>query len=397
MDSKGPEYDFVAGEIRRQGHDVLIIDVGTLDPPTLSPDISRDEVLATLDPSERPSARTHDRGFAVAAMSKAAPIVVERLAREGRIDGILALGGSGGTAIATAAMRALPIGFPKFMVSTLAGGSTAHYIGVKDIVMMPSIVDVAGLNQISKQLFAQAAHAICGMAEAPRPDVSSERPLIAASMFGNTTACVQRAKALLEEEGFEVLVFHASGSGGRTMESLIASGRIAGVLDITTTEWADELMHGVFSAGQERLEAAARNGIPAIVAPGCLDMVNFHAPDTVPETFLGRTFYEHNPQVTLMRTNKEECRQLGKILAEKLNLSTGSITVLLPLRGLSVISEKGGPFYDPEADAALFQALKTALREDIPVIECDAAINDEPFATACAQELLRLIRQEKKT
>ena len=391
MDTKGVEHGFVAELIRARGHGTLVIDLGTDGPPQIAPDISREEVatLAGLDLAAL-TAR-HDRGECVAAMAGAAAVVLEKLLAEGKIDGVIALGGGGGTAIATAGMRALPLGFPKLMVSTLASGNTAQYVGVKDIVMMPSIVDVAGLNRISRAVLTRAAGAICGMVESAVASVKAgddDKPVIVASMFGNTTDCVQKAKAILEGAGFEVLVFHATGTGGRTMESLIASGLVAGVLDVTTTEWADELCGGVLGAGPTRMEAAARGGVPAVVAPGCLDMVNFLAPESVPAKFAGRTFYRHNPQVTLMRTNAEECAQLGRILAEKANLSTGPVTVLLPLRAISVISAPGQPFHDAAADAALFTAIKTHLRKDIPLLELDCAINDAAFAEACANALL---------
>ena len=327
-------------------------------------------------------------------MTEAAPVLVARLAHENRIQGIISLGGGGGTAIGTAAMRALPIGFPKVMVSTLASGNTAPYVGAKDIVMMPSVVDVAGLNRVSREILARAAGAICGMVEADWPK-AQDRPVIVASQFGNTTRCIEQARPLLEQAGYEVLVFAAVGTGGRTMESLIESGMVAGVLDITTTEWADELVGGVLSAGPRRLEAAARCGVPAIVTPGCLDMVNFGTPDSVPAKFAGRRFYAHNPQVTLMRTSPEECAELGRILAEKLNASTGPVTVLLPLRGISVISAPGQPFHDPAADAALFSTLKRQLRHDIPVFELDANINDSEFAAACVGSLLGAMRSRK--
>src|SRR5437899_7757663 len=276
-------------------------------------------------------------------MSQGAPVVLTKLAAEKKIDGVISLGGGGGTAIATAAMRALPIGFPKLMVSTLASGNTAQYVGVKDIVMFPSIVDVAGLNRISRQILTSAAGAICGMVEVGVPALAGsgdatlklefqpdDKPVVVASMFGNTTQCVQHAQKILEKADYEVLVFHATGTGGRTMESLIDAGLVAGVLDITTTEWADELVGGILSAGPTRLEAAARQGVPAIVAPGCLDMVNFYGPESVPEKFKGRNLYQHNPQVTLMRTTPEECARLGQILAGKLNASTGPVSVLIP-------------------------------------------------------------------
>jgi uncharacterized protein (UPF0261 family) len=324
-------------------------------------------------------------------MSKAAPALLAELYAEAKIHGVISLGGGGGTAIGTAAMRALPIGFPKLMVSTLASGNTAQYMGEKDITMMPSIVDIAGLNRISRQILTRAAGAICGMVEAVPPP-EEDKPIVVASMFGNTTQCVQRAKAVLEDAGYEVLVFHATGAGGKAMEALIESGLVSGVLDVTTTEWADELVGGFLGAGETRLEAAARTGVPAVVAPGCLDMVNFHAPESVPPQFAGRRFYHHNPQVTLMRTTAEECRELGQKIAEKVNASTGPVSVLLPLRGISVISAAGGAFHDPEADAALFGALRSALRKEIPVVEMDVEINAPEFAERCAQELLRLMK-----
>jgi uncharacterized protein (UPF0261 family) len=395
MDTKGVEHGFVAEQIRARGHRTLVIDVGTDGPPQIAPDVRREEVAALAGIDLAGLIARHDRGEAVAAMSKATPVILLKLLSEGRIDGVISLGGGGGTAIATSGMQALPLGFPKLMVSTLASGNTARYVGVKDIVMMPSIVDVAGLNRISRQILSRAAGAICGMVEAAAHSKverdTSDKPVIVASMFGNTTTCVQHAKKILEEAGYEVLVFHATGTGGRTMESLIESGLVAGVLDITTTEWADELVGGFLAAGPTRLEAAARQGVPAIVVPGCLDMVNFHAPETVPAQFAGRTFYRHNPQSTLMRTTPAECAELGRILAEKVNLSRGPVTVLLPLGAISVISAAGQPFHDPAADAALFGAIKSNLRPDIAVVEVDAAINDPVFAEKCARTLLELL------
>lgn len=385
-DSKGHELDFVAQAIARRGHTPLRIDVGTLEPPQVKPDITRDQIL---DFSKLANPR--DRGAAVTAMAEAVPGFLTKLVEDKWIQGVISLGGGGGTAIATAAMRALPVGFPKVMVSTLASGNTAPYVGTKDIVMFPSIVDVAGLNRISRLLFTRAAGAICGMAEAREEADTESRPLIAASMFGNSTACVNEAKAALEAQGYEVLVFHATGTGGRTMESLLESGLVEGVLDITTTEWADELVGGILSAGPTRLEAAGKYGVPAVIAPGCLDMVNFGEPSTVPEKFAGRLFYQHNPQVTLMRTSPEECAELGRILAEKVNAYTAPVTVALPLQGVSVISAPGGPFHSPQADAALFNAIRTHLRPGIELIEMDTVLNDRAFARACAEALLRNI------
>lgn len=387
LDTKGAEHAYVADLIRTRGHRPLLVDVGSLDEPSVPPDVPRTEIAhaAGVDPVALAARR--DRGESVTAMSRGAPIVLARLAEAGQIHGVISLGGGGGTAIGTSAMRALPIGFPKLMVSTLASGNVAPYVDVKDIVMFPSIVDVAGLNRISRQLLARAAGAICGMVESTPPP-ASDKPIIVASQFGNTTPCIEHARRILEAAGYEVIVFAATGTGGRTMESLIETGLVAGVLDVTTTEWADELVGGVLTAGPHRLEAAARRGIPAVVSTGCLDMVNFGPRATVPERFAQRRFYQHNPQVTLMRTTPEENARLGEILAEKLNLSTGPVTVMLPLRGGSVIGAPGGAFHDPAADAALYSALKRHLRPGLPLRELDAAINDPTFAEACARTLL---------
>ena len=395
MDTKGVEHAFVAEHIRARGHRTLVIDLGTDGPPQIPPDISRHEAASLAEIDLEALTARHDRGEAVAAMSKAAPRILTALQNAGKIDGVISLGGGGGTAIATAGMRALPLGFPKVMVSTLASGNTAQYIAGKDIVMFPSIVDIAGLNRISRTILSRAAGAICGMVEAaaaePKTAIKGEKPVVVASMFGNTTDCVQAARSFLEREGCEVLVFHATGVGGKAMESLIESGFISGVLDVTTTEWADELVGGFLGAGPSRLEAAARHGVPAVIAPGCLDMVNFHAPESVPARFAGRVFYAHNPQVTLMRTTPEESAALGRILAEKANLSTGPVAVLLPTKAISIISAAGQPFHDPAADAALFGAIKANLRPEIALLEIDAAINDLIFAETCARTLLALM------
>ena len=403
FDSKGPEHAFLAAAIRRVGFFPLLIDVGSLDAPSITPDITRTEVLAALNSPEAAAILARrDRGECVTLMGRAAAALITSLHVAGRIQGIISLGGGGGTAIATAAMRALPIGFPKLMVSTLASGQTAPYVGTTDVTMMPAIVDVSGINRVSRAIFENAAGAICGMvsaAEARRtaPVASAEKPLIVASMFGNTTACVTEAKRLLEAAGYEVLVFAATGNGGRAMESLIASGMVAGVLDITTTEWADELVGGVLTAGPERLDATAKAKIPAIIAPGCLDMVNFGERTSVPAEFANRLFYQHNPQVTLMRTTPEECAQLGRIIAEKINRYAAPVTVLLPLRALSVISAPGKLFHSPGADDALFSSLKKNLRADLAIIELDLEINDPAFARACADALLKNLPSSAKS
>lgn len=387
LDTKGAEYGFVKQAIESCGLNTLLIDVGILAPPVVEPDVTRHEVARAAGADIQTLAAKQDRGEAVAAMSRGAAALLPKLYAEGKFDGILALGGTGGTSVACSAMRSLPLGVPKVMVSTVAGTDVSGYVGVRDIVMIPSIVDVSGVNKISREVFARAAGAICGMVQTVVPQ-GQDKPLVTASMFGNTTPVVEAAKAIVEDAGYEVLVFHCTGTGGRTMESLIEAGMISGVLDITTTEWADDLVGGVFSAGSTRLEAAARAGVPAIVVPGCVDMVNFWAPETVPDKFQGRKFYPHNPNVTLMRTDVEENERLGEIMAEKLNMSKGPVTVLIPLRGVSMIDSPGGPFWWPEADQALNDSLKANLRPDIPVIEMDNNINDPEFAARCAEVLL---------
>ncbi|MFM8705927.1 MAG: Tm-1-like ATP-binding domain-containing protein [Planctomycetia bacterium] len=391
LDTKGREHAFVAERIRARGHATLLIDVGTGGEPAVTPDIPRMEVAAAAGIDLAALLARRVRGECVTAMTQAAPRLLERLVAEGRIQGVISLGGGGGTAIASAAMRPLPIGFPKLIVSTLASGNTAHYVGTSDIAMLPAIVDVQGLNRISRTILARAAGAICGLVEADVA-VGDEKPLVVASMFGNTTKCIEAAVPLLEEAGYEVLVFAATGTGGRAMEALIASGLVAGVLDITTTELADELVGGVLTAGPERLDAAARHAVPAIVVPGCLDMVNFGEPASVPEKFAGRTFYAHNPQVTLLRTTPEECTTLGRLLATKVNASRGPVTVLIPRHGIRVVSAAGGAFGDAHADAALFGAIESGLRPDIPCVSLDCEINDPAFARACIDALLANIR-----
>jgi uncharacterized protein (UPF0261 family) len=395
LDSKGEEHVFVAEYLRRKGFQTLLVDVGSSLEGLIRADVPAAEVAPYSGEDWRAVFARRDRGECVALMTRAAPVFLAEAVSKGRIHGVISLGGGGGTAIATAAMRALPVGFPKVMVTTLASGNTAHYVGTKDIVLFPAVVDVSGINRVSRAVFENAAGAIAGMveaAEARKRDAVGERPLVVASMFGNTTVCVNKAKELLESAGYEVLVFHATGTGGRAMEHMIGTGLVSGVLDVTTTEWADELVGGILSAGPERLEAAGRERVPTIVTPGCLDMVNFGEPKSVPAKFAKRQFYFHNPQVTLMRTSPSECRKLGAVLAGKINAYRGPVSVLLPLRALSIVSAKGQPFHDAEADRALFEAIRADLDPRVPLIEMDVVINDPSFAEACAQELLRLMQ-----
>lgn len=391
LDTKGEEYAYVRSIIEEKGVATLLIDVGTQDAPAVEPDISRDDVVTRAkDTPPTEGLSSLGRGAALSLMAQGATTLLSELHASGRIDGVFAMGGTGGTSVATAAMRALPLGVPKVMVSTAAGGDVSGYVETSDIVMIPSIVDVAGINSVSRGVFARAAAAVCAMVQQQVP-LGADRPLVVASMFGNTTPAVTRASEILGEAGYEVLVFHCTGQGGRVMEGLVEAGGIRGVLDLTTTELADELVGGVFSAGSSRLTAAARTGTPAIVVPGCLDMVNFWAPDTIPERFQGRTFYRHNENVTLMRTTPEENRTLGQEIARKVNASTGPVTVLLPLKGVSMIDGPDGAFFNPEANEALFSAIEEGLNEGVRLVKMDSFINDPEFASACATELIRLM------
>ncbi len=390
FDTKAEEYAYVTGLIEARGHRVRTVDVGVLSDPGFQPDVGADEVAGEGGGSLSELRERGDRGAAIDVMIAGLERVVARLHAEGCFDGVLALGGGGGTALATAAMRALPVGVPKLMVSTMAAGDTAPYVGMKDVTMMYSVVDIAGLNPISRRVLANAAGAICGMVEQHVP-AEEERPMVAATMFGVTTPCVTAVRRLLEQAGYAVTVFHATGSGGRALEALIDEGWFVGVADVTTTEWCDEVVGGVLSAGPDRLSAAGRAGIPQVVSVGALDMVNFGGLDTVPERFRDRRLYRHNPSVTLMRTSSEECREIGARIAEKLNAAAGPTTLLLPLRGVSMIDAEGQPFHDPEADRALFDTLRARVREHVRVVEVDAHINDEEFARALAEHMIAAI------
>ena len=391
FDTKGEECAFVKGLLESRGVKALTVHMGVY-PPAFEPDVSNAEVARAAGEEIAEVAARGDRAWATQVLSKGMRILVPQLHSEGRFDGILSFGGSGGTSLIAPAMRALPIGVPKVMVSTMASGNTAQYVGTSDIVMIPSVVDVSGLNSISVRIFSNAVAAVVGMVQHEAPALPEARPLVAATMFGVTTPCVTRAREYLEARGYEVLVFHATGTGGRSMEALVDAGFISGVLDLTTTEWCDELVGGVLAAGPHRCEAAARNHIPQVVSVGAVDMVNFGPPETVPPRFAGRRFYRHNPTVTLMRTTAEENAAVGKKLAEKLNRAEGNTALLLPLRGVSAIDVEGAPFYGPEEDRALFDTLRAEVRRDrVELVELDCAINDPAFAEAAAQKLLELM------
>lgn len=391
LDTKGAEFQFVKELIEARGLETIVVDFGVLGEPSFEPEVTNDEVARAAGSSIEELRQKEDKTFAMRTMQQGLASVVGDLYAQGRLGGVLGMAGSGGTSLATAAMRALPVGVPKVMVSTVASGDVSNYVGTKDITMMPSVVDVAGLNSFSRQIYANAAGAIAGMVAQEFEAPSEEKPLITASMFGNTTAAVNHARELLEERGYEVLVFHATGTGGRTMESLIDAGFITANLDMTTTELADEVCGGVLSAGAERMMAAARAGIPTVLVPGCVDMANFWGIDSVPEKFRNRKLYEWNPDVTLMRTNVEENRQMGEMIAAAANASTGPVAVLVPLKGVSQLDAPGGDFWDPEADRACFDAIKGNLEADIPYIEMDNNINDPAFAEEAVALLLEML------
>jgi uncharacterized protein (UPF0261 family) len=396
LDTKGDEYAYLRDRLRLAGVDVLVADVGTLAPPHgCEPDIAREAVAAETGVDLEALTEARDRGAAIAAMADAAAALTRRLHEEGRIHGVLAAGGSGNTAIATRAMQALPVGVPKLMVSTLAAGDTRDYMGAADVALMASVTDVAGVNSISARILANAAAAMAGMVQAPPVELGEQRPLVAATMFGVTTPCVTRAREELEARGYEVLTFHATGTGGRAMEALVEGGFLRGVLDATTTELCDDLVGGVLSAGPDRLEAAGRHGLPQVVSLGALDMVNFGARDTVPPRFEDRNLYVHNPSVTLMRTTVEECAELGRRIARKLSAATGPTALFVPLGGVSMIDAEGQPFHDPEADAALFAAIREGLDSRVELVEMDCNVNDDAFATAMAEKLDSYLRGDR--
>lgn len=396
FDSKGKEYSFVRDLIQGLGLNTLTIHAGVFE-PMFTPDISNEEVAKEVQEDIREIASRKDRSQATKIMAKGMEKLIPRLYEEGKFDGIISFGGSGGTSIVTPGMRALPIGVPKIMVSTVASGNVSQYVGTSDIIMYPSIVDVSGLNSISIKIFTNASLAIAGMVKDEIEHKIEKKPLVAATMFGLTTPCVNAAREYLEEEGYEVVVFHATGAGGKTMERLIDSNFFDGVLDLTTTEWCDQLVGGVLNAGPHRLEAAGKSNVPQVVSTGALDMVNFGPFDTVPEKFRDRTFYKHNPTVTLMRTTVQENKELGKIIAEKLNRAQSPTALMLPLKGVSGLDVEGQPFYGIEEDKALFDTLRNQINRDkVELIELDYDINDKNFALAAAKKLIELMNKTKK-
>jgi uncharacterized protein (UPF0261 family) len=396
LDTKGTEIQFVRELLEGAGLSVLVLDAGSSGQPACPGDVRREEVFAAAGTTLQAVQQAGDRGRAIEAAARGASRLTADLYARGQVDSVLALGGSAGTTIGTAAMRALPFGVPKLMVSTLASGQVKQWVGVRDILMFPSVVDISGLNRISRTVLANAAAAMIGMVQgrqaAGRDDQAHDKPLLTATMFGVTTPCVEAARRRAEQAGYEVLVFHATGTGGQTMESFISDGLVRGVLDLTTTELADELVGGILTAGRDRLTAAGLRGVPQVISLGALDMVNFGPPETVPEKFRGRRFYQHNPSVTLMRTTPEENDLLGKEIAQKASAARGPTAILVPLRGVSAIDREGQPFWWPEADAALFQSLRLWMGPQVKLVELDLHINDPAFAEAAVTTLLEMPR-----
>lgn len=392
LDTKGQEFAFVKGLIEAEGLNTLVVDFGVMGRPAFAPEVTREAVAKAGEGDLARLASGKHKDDAMQVMAKGLAVVVRELFDAGKLDGILGMGGTGGTSIATAGMRTLPVSVPKVMVSTVGGGNVSAYSGTKDITFIPSIVDVAGINSISRKIYANGAGAIAGMVKMEAPAGGDEKPLITASMFGNTTTCVDHARTIVEKNGYEVLVFHATGIGGKTMESLIAEGYIVGSMDITTTELADNVCGGVFDAGPTRCMAASQAGIPAVVVPGCVDMANFGGIDTVPEKFRNRNLYQWNPNVTLLRTNVAENIKMGEMIAAAANAATAPVTVILPMKGVSMLDSEGERFWDPEADAACFDAIRKNLKPGIPVIEMANNINDPEFSAKVAETLLAMLK-----
>lgn len=391
FDTKGKELKFIKECIEEHGLKTLCINTGVFE-PVVEPDISSAEVAAAVGADINAIVEKRDRATATEVLAKGTEKLIPQLYAEGKFDGIISIGGSGGTSLATPAMRQLPLGVPKVMVSTMASGDVSPYVGTSDIVMIPSVVDAEGLNDISKVIFSNAANAVVGMVQNRKEIESDGKPLLAATMFGVTTPCVKAAEDYLHEQGYDVLVFHATGTGGKCMEALINQGFIKGVLDLTTTEWCDEVVDGVLNAGPDRLTAAGKNGIPQVVSVGALDMVNFGPMDTVPTQFKDRNLYKHNPTVTLMRTTADELKSIGHEIATRLADATGKTTLMLPLKGVSMIDVDGQPFYDAEADKVLFDTLRTELEgSNVEIVELDTDINDKEFAVAAAKKLISLL------
>jgi uncharacterized protein (UPF0261 family) len=393
LDSKGKEYAYVKDQILRGGLDVIVVDVGTRGVPQFEPQISREEVVRAAGVKIQDVVDPADENKEIRVMMEGASKIARRLRDSGKLDGILCLGGSRGTAIGTAAMRALPFGIPKVMVSTIASGDMRPYIGTKDITVVHSVTDIVGLNRMTKRLLTCTAGAVMGAVSVDPGLEVSGKALIAMSSMGGINRAVFSAQKTLEDKGFEVVAFHTVGTGGQAMEEAVEQGLIDGVLDLVTHELTDHLYGGFCDAGPERLEAAGKKGIPQVVAPGCLDFIVFSPPEKIPESLRNRKVYRHTPEVGLVRANKDEMASIGKVMAEKLNKAMGPIVVAVPNQGFSPANRRGKPLYDPEADRAFVEALRQSLKPSVRIVEVDAHINDELFAKQAVGLLCELMEK----
>ncbi|MGB9628419.1 MAG: Tm-1-like ATP-binding domain-containing protein [Thermodesulfobacteriota bacterium] len=395
LDTKGLETQYLKTFIEGKGHRTLVMDTGILGSAAFEPDISRNEVAQAGGKTIEGLIRDKDKGKAIQAMAEGSKRISQELYQQGKISGVIGLGGAQGTEIGTSAMRALPLGFPKLMVSTVASGYAQFgtYVGTKDLLMMHSVVDILGLNAFSRMILSNAAGAIVGMVEAKKEPQKHEKKQIGMTIYGTTTPGCMVAKAYLESKGFEIVAFHPNGTGGRAMEEMIEEGILSGVLDMTTHELTDELLGGLHRAGPKRLEAAGRTGIPQVVVPGSIDFIVTGPVDTLPQEYRNRKYISHNPSITLVRANPDEMKAVGKIMASKLNEARGPTVVMIPLRGFSYPNRKGEVLYDEEGNKAFISSLKENLR-GIRVIEIDAHINDPEFANEAAEVMERLIRNQ---
>jgi uncharacterized protein (UPF0261 family) len=395
LDTKSVEYEFARNRFQKAGLNTILIDAGIIGQSLIQSDVTNEKV-AQAGGSDLQSLRDkNDRGFAVSIMTKGVNEIVQDLYKKGELDAVFALGGSGGSTIASFAMRSLPIGVPKVLVSTLVSSNAASFVGESDLALFASVVDIAGVNSISAKVIANAVDATIGMVHGEKVEIKNSKNLIAASMFGVTTQCVTQARQILEENNFEVITFHMTGTGGKSMENLIRQGFINAVLDVTTTEICDEIVGGTLFAGPDRLTAAVDMKIPQVVSVGALDMVNFGNKNSVPEKFKNRNLYVHNENVTLMRTTPEECEKIALDITTKLNKATSKVALFLPLKGVSAIAVEGGVFYDKQADDALFSTLRKSVSNNVELIELDCAINDNEFSQAIANKLIQLVKVGK--
>jgi uncharacterized protein (UPF0261 family) len=395
LDTKGPEAQYLREQIEKMGDEALVVDVGVVGAPAAKADITREEVaeaggtpLAVL--LEKP-----DREVAAPIMADGATKIVRSLAAEGKAHGIVAMGGTQGTTLATKVMRALPYGFPKVMVSTMASGNVAPWVDIKDVTMMFSVTDILGLNPVTRKILANAAGAVCGMAHVDVTLEQGEKPLVAVTTVGITTQGAMKAIEVLEAAGYETIVFHAIGPGGRAMEQMMVEGIIGAVLDYSTIEVSNEMHDALLAGGDERLTTAGKLGIPQVLCPGAIEVLVFNEPETVPERYQGRTLIRHSPQITDLRLNKGEMAEVGREVARRLGHTTDEAIFLIPTAGYDSYAVEGMGFYDPEADAAFVAELKANLPDNIQIIERDTHIDDAAFATEAAESLISLIEKRQ--